>query len=106
MAGLIAFGIATIRARVLPSYAGLGLVLLEPASILTWLAFAPFVGLSDLGAYSSTLPQGGRAVPRRPWTTVPRRSGRRQSPSDQVTTSRPASIPTSVPSSAQALRKR
>jgi len=89
MAGLIAFGIATIRARVLPSYAGLGLVLLEPASILTWLAFAPFVGLSDLGAYSGALPQGGRAVPR-----------------DQVTTSRPASIPTSVPSSAQALRKR
>jgi hypothetical protein len=57
MGGLIAFGIATMRARVLPSSAGLGLVLLEPASILTGLAFAPLVGLSDHGAYSGALPK-------------------------------------------------
>ena len=61
-------------------------------------------------------PQGGRAVPRRPWTPGARihRAGRGRCagrvvvghPRCQVTTSRPASIPTSVPSSAQALRKR
>ncbi len=57
MAGLILFGVATVRAGVLPSSAGTALVLLEPASILTGLAFAPLVGLSDHGAYSGALPK-------------------------------------------------
>jgi hypothetical protein len=90
-----------MRARVLPSYAGLGLVLLEPASILTGLAFAPLVGLSDHGAYSGALP---KAVALFLVARGIRSIG--SHPRGQVTTSRPASIPTSVPSSAQALRKR
>jgi hypothetical protein len=57
-AGLIAYGVVTWRARVLPWYAALGLVLWEPGSIATGLLLSPIAPLLDRGAYSAGLEKG------------------------------------------------
>ena len=57
-AGLIAYGVATWRARVLPWYAALGLILWEPGSIATGLLLSPIAPLLDRGAYSAGLEKG------------------------------------------------
>ena len=56
--GLIVYGVATWRARVLPWYAGLGLILWEPGSIATGLLLAPISPLRDRGSYSAGLWKG------------------------------------------------
>jgi len=56
--GLIVYGVATGRARVLPWYAGLGLILWEPGSIATGLLLAPISPLRDRGSYSAGLWKG------------------------------------------------
>lgn len=55
--GLVLFGIATLRARVVPRYVGRAILLLEPASIATGLALSPLLGLHDHGSYSGALPK-------------------------------------------------
>jgi hypothetical protein len=57
-AGLIAYGAVTWRARVLPWYAALGLILWEPGSIVTGLLLSPIAPLLDRGAYSAGLEKG------------------------------------------------
>jgi hypothetical protein len=56
--GLIAFGIATWRARVFPRYVALALILWEPGSIATGLLLAPISPLHDRGAYSAGVWKG------------------------------------------------
>lgn len=56
--GLIAFGVATLKLRMLPPYVGVTLILLEPGSILTGLALAPVAPLRDHGAYSAGVEKG------------------------------------------------
>ncbi|GEM_PF-3412091 len=56
--GLIAYGIGTWRAKILPRYVALALILLEPGSILTGLALAPVSPLHDRGAYSAGIEKG------------------------------------------------
>jgi hypothetical protein len=56
--GLIAFGIATLRAKILPAYTGIVLILLEPASILTALLLAPIAPLHERGGYSGGVEKG------------------------------------------------
>lgn len=56
--GLVMFGGAVRGAKVLPPYVGTAIAALEPASVVTGLAFSPLVGLSDHGAYSGALPKG------------------------------------------------
>jgi len=58
MVGQIAFGIATWRARVLPWYVGLALVLWEPGSIAAGLLLAPIAPLHERGSYSAGLEKG------------------------------------------------
>jgi hypothetical protein len=57
-AALVAFGAATWRARVLPRHAGIAIMLLEPASILTGLALSPIAPLHERGAYSGAVEKG------------------------------------------------
>jgi hypothetical protein len=56
--GLILFGVATWKAKILPAYAGFALILLEPASILTGLLLAPIAPLHERGAYSGAVEKG------------------------------------------------
>lgn len=56
--GLIAFGIGTWRARVLPWYAGLSMILWEPGSIATGLLLAPIAPLHERGGYSAGVWKG------------------------------------------------
>ena len=56
--GLIAFGVGTWRARVLPRHVGLGLILWEPGSIATGLMLSPVSPLRDRGSYSAGLWKG------------------------------------------------
>ena len=58
LAVLIPFGVATVRARVVPRRVGVALALLEPGSILTGLALAPVAGLAERGGYSGALEKG------------------------------------------------
>jgi hypothetical protein len=58
MIGLVAFGIATWRARVFPLYVAMALILWEPGSIATGLLLAPISPLRDRGAYSAGLWKG------------------------------------------------
>lgn len=58
MIGLIFFGIATWKAKMLPAYVGLSLILLEPGSILTGLALSPISPLHDRGGYSAGVEKG------------------------------------------------
>jgi hypothetical protein len=57
-AGLMVFGIATLRAGVFPRFVGIALLLLEPGSILTGLALAPISPLHDRGSYSAGVEKG------------------------------------------------
>ena len=52
MVGLAAFGIGTWRAKVLPRYAAVALMLWEPGSIATGLLLAPISPLHERGTYS------------------------------------------------------
>lgn len=56
--GLIAFGVGTWRARVLPWSAAVALMLWEPGSIATGLLLAPISPLRDRGSYSAGLWKG------------------------------------------------
>lgn len=56
--GLIVFGVATWRARVLHWSAGLAFILWEPGSIATGLALAPISPLRDRGSYSAGIWKG------------------------------------------------
>jgi hypothetical protein len=56
--GLIAFGIGTWQAKILPRYVALTLILLEPGSILTGLLLAPVAPLHSRGAYSAGVEKG------------------------------------------------
>ena len=56
--GLILFGIATWKTKMLPVYVGLALILLEPGSILTGLALSPISPLHDRGGYSAGVEKG------------------------------------------------
>lgn len=56
--GLIAFGVGTWRARVLPCYAAVSLMLWEPGSIAAGLLLAPISPLRDRGSYSAGLWKG------------------------------------------------
>lgn len=58
MVGLIAFGIGTLKAKALPRYVGVALILLEPGSILTGLALSPISLLHDRGACSAGVEKG------------------------------------------------
>jgi hypothetical protein len=56
--GTALFGAGTIRARVLPRFAGLVLIVLEPCSILTGLVLSPIAPLCPRGAYSGGVEKG------------------------------------------------
>src|SRR4051794_32662417 len=56
--GLIAFGIGTLRSKVLPSLAGWALILLEPLSILCGVALSPIAPLLEHGVYSGAVEKG------------------------------------------------
>lgn len=56
--GLIVYGLATWRAKILPWYAGLALILWEPGSIATGLILAPISPLRDRGTYSAGIWKG------------------------------------------------
>jgi hypothetical protein len=56
--GLGCFGIGTIKARVVPPYAGWALILLEPGSILAAMALSPIAPLLERGAYSGNVGKG------------------------------------------------
>jgi hypothetical protein len=56
--GLIAFGVGTWKAKALPRYVGLALILLEPGSILTGLALSPIAPLHERGGYSAGVEKG------------------------------------------------
>ena len=58
LAALVPFGVATVRARVVPRRAGIALALLEIGSILTGVVLAPVAGLAERGAYSGALEKG------------------------------------------------
>lgn len=57
-AALVVFGIGTRKAAVLPGYAGVALMLLEPCSMLSGLALSPISPIHDRGAYSGALVKG------------------------------------------------
>ncbi len=57
-AGLVAFGIATWLAKVLPWYAALALILWEPGSPVCALLLAPISPLRERGSYSAGLEKG------------------------------------------------
>ena len=58
VAAMLPFGVATVRAGVVPAYAGVALALLEPASLLTGIVLSPIAGLHDRGSYSAGLEKG------------------------------------------------
>ena len=51
----ILFGIATVRARVLPAWVGILIALSEPLTILSGVALSPIAPLSDFGGYSGAI---------------------------------------------------
>jgi len=56
--GLLLFGIATARARVLPIWAGVALALSQPLTVLTGAALAPVSPLSNFGDYAGAIANG------------------------------------------------
>ena len=56
--GLIVYGVATWRAKILPWYAGLSFMLWEPGSIATGLLLAPISPLHERGGYSAGVWKG------------------------------------------------
>ena len=57
-AGMALLGIATIRAKVVPAWAGVALAIAEPATILVAVALSPLVPLQDDGSFSGALANG------------------------------------------------
>jgi hypothetical protein len=55
---MLAFGIATWRAAVLPRYAAWAIILLEPGSILTGLALTPIAPVQPRGSYTAGIEKG------------------------------------------------
>jgi hypothetical protein len=58
MLGLVAYGIATLKAKVVPRYVAISIILLEPGSLLTGLALSPIAPIHDRGAYSAGIEKG------------------------------------------------
>ncbi|GAA4467225.1 hypothetical protein GCM10023189_50510 [Nibrella saemangeumensis] len=58
IAALIAYGVVTLKGRVLPRYVGWTLILLEPVSLLCGLALSTVAPLADRGAYSAGVEKG------------------------------------------------
>ena len=58
MLGLVAYGIATLMAKVVPRYVAISIILLEPGSLLTGLALSPIAPIHDRGAYSAGIEKG------------------------------------------------
>ena len=58
MVVLMAFGVGTWRAKVLPRYAAVALILWEPGSIATGLLLAPISPLHERGTYSAGVWKG------------------------------------------------
>ena len=58
LVGLVCFGIGTLMARTLPWYAGVALILFEPASILAAFALRHYAPLLERGAYSGNVGKG------------------------------------------------
>ena len=58
LAGFALYGVATVRARVLPRWAGWALALSQPLAILLGVAFSPISPLADYGDYSGALAHG------------------------------------------------
>ena len=58
MLGLVLFGIGTWTANTLPRYVAVAIMLLEPGSLATGLAFAPIAPLHERGAYSAGIEKG------------------------------------------------
>jgi hypothetical protein len=58
MIGMILFGAATLRAGVLPKYAGWAVILFEPGSIVAGLALSPIAPLHERGGYSAGVEKG------------------------------------------------
>jgi hypothetical protein len=56
--GLILFGMGTMLAGVLPRYAGVVMMLLEPGSVLAGLALSPIAPIHDRGTYSGAVEKG------------------------------------------------
>ena len=56
--GFLLLGIATVRARVLPFWAGVALVLSQPLAVVTGLALSPISPLSSTGDYSGAIAHG------------------------------------------------
>jgi hypothetical protein len=51
----ILFGIASVRARVLPAWVGITIALSEPLTVLAGIALSPIAPLSDFGGYSGAI---------------------------------------------------
>lgn len=58
LAAMIPFGVATVRAGVVPRRVGIALALLEPGSILCGILLSPIAGLHDRGSYSGGIEKG------------------------------------------------
>ncbi len=56
--GMLLLGYATLRARVVPAWAGVALMLAEPATVVTALALSPWVPLQSEGSYSGAIANG------------------------------------------------
>ena len=55
MGGLALFGVATMRARVLPRWCGVALIVAQPLAILLGAALAPIAPLHEYGSYTGAL---------------------------------------------------
>jgi len=58
LVAMVPFGVATVRAGVVPAHVGVALALLEPGSLLTGILLSPVAGLHDRGSYSAGLEKG------------------------------------------------
>ena len=75
---LVFFGLSTMKARVLPKYAGVVLILLEPCSMLTGFLLQPIAPIADHGAYSGATEKGVVRRPRRFRALPPRSEAERR----------------------------
>jgi len=58
LVGFALYGVATVRAGVLPSWAGLALALAQPLAILFGVVFSPISPVAEYGDYSGALGHG------------------------------------------------
>lgn len=56
--GLVLFGIAMVRARVLPAWVGIAIALSQPLAVLAGLVLSPISPLSSTGDYSGAIGHG------------------------------------------------